>query len=157
MARIPSALVAFLETGRVLVMGTRDASLIPEALDVMGLRVHADRDHVTTFVPRAVGARTLANIEATRDVAIVAEQPITHRSYQLKGRMVALREANEADRELIESYILELAREFEIVGIPRRLSLRFNRWPAVAVDVRVRDIFDQTPGPVAGKPFAGGV
>lgn len=139
----------------MLVMGTRNADLMPECLDVMGLRVHPDGAHVTTYIPRAVGARTLANLEATRDVAIVASEPITHRSYQLKGRMIALREANEEDRERIEKYIHELAKEFEIVGVPRRLCLRFTRWPAVAVDVRVRDVFDQTPGPVAGQPLPG--
>jgi hypothetical protein len=104
-------------------------------------------------VPVAVGARTLANLESTRNVALIAEQPITHRCYQLKGRMIARRDGGGDDQRLIERYMQELAEEFEKVGVPRRLSLRLNRWPAVAVDIRVDDVFDQTPGPAAGKPL----
>jgi hypothetical protein len=36
------------------------------------------------------------------------------------------------------------------VGVPRRVSGRLAHWPAFAIDLRVEETFDQTPGPHAG-------
>jgi len=43
----------------------------------------------------------------------------------------------------------------DLVGVPRRITRSLARWPAFAVDVEVDAVFDQTPGPRAGRLVKG--
>ena len=75
---------------------------------------------------------------------------VDHRSYQVKGRMKRVRDADEHDRSSIERYRDALAQHYGAVGMPPRLTYRICHWPAHAVSLEVETIFLQTPGPGAG-------
>jgi hypothetical protein len=36
------------------------------------------------------------------------------------------------------------------IGIPRRVTRAVTCWPAFAIQMKVEEIYDQTPGPKAG-------
>ena len=151
---LPEEHVTFIESGVSLLVGTRDANLRPFALRGMGVKVHADRNTLTVFIPDPTGKRTLADLRDNGRIALTFTRPIDHRSMQLKGKAIAFRAASEEERPLLESYVEGWARHLEVVGLPRAIGSRLTYWPATAVDVTIESSFHQTPGPSAGKSMA---
>ena len=135
-------------------LGTRDAALQPECVPVMGARPHRDRNSVTVFVPQALAAATLVNLEDNSQVAISVTRPSDDISMQIKGRAVAVRETTDADRAAQEQFRGALVEQLAIVGLPRAITRRMAWCPSVAIQVDVDDVFVQTPGPGAGRRFA---
>jgi len=146
---ISPELAEFLESGISIQVGSRDARLTPEVARAFGARVEAGGREVTLFLPVATAGRTLANARENGRLA-VCFSAIDHRSYQVKGRLKAVREADERDRAAIERYRAALAQIYGVVGMPPRLTYRIRHWPAHAVCIEVEALFLQTPGPGAG-------
>lgn len=68
----------------------------------------------------------------------------------MKGRVVAIRGADGADRRVIDAYRAALCESWGWVGVPTRAVLRVAHWPCQAVRFAVGSVFVQTPGPGAG-------
>jgi hypothetical protein len=143
--------VEFIESGVSILVGTRDAELSPACGRAMGARVDLERGVLTIYLPEATSARTLANLRDNAQIAVTFSRPMTHRSLQVKGVCAAVRASGEADRVTQEQYRAGYAEQLLVVGVPRAQSSRMTYWPSVAVDVAVRDLFVQTPGPGAGR------
>ena len=152
-AMVSREVAAFLESGVSLLVGTRDSRLVPEAIRAFGARVESGAEEATVFLPVAPAARTLANLRENSRIAVCFSRPGDHRSVQLKGGVVSIREADETDRTAIDRYRQLLSEALRAVGVPPRLSRRFAHWPAMAVRFRVQAVFVQTPGPGAGAPL----
>lgn len=148
---IPPELVPFLESGLSTLIGTRDASGLPECLRAVGVRVLPDRACVRVYLPVATAARTVANLRDNGRIALALSMPPTDRTVQLKGQVRALREAVEGDRSELDALFASFVAHLAAVGLPSRVTQRIARWPAWAVDVAVEEIFVQTPGPRAGS------
>lgn len=155
MATIDPALVEFLSSGVVLGCASRDARLVPRSVWPVGIRVEAGGEEVTVFLPVATAAEVVANLKDTRRIAVVATAPVDHRSVQLKGQVMEIRPASDAERSQIDSHRAALTRTLEPLGVPRSVMLRIDHWPVHAVRFRVEHLFVQTPGPAAGKSFQG--
>lgn len=152
---ISAELVAYFESGVSVLVGTRDARLVPACARGVGVRVDAERDEMTFFLPEATAAETLANLAENGRVALCFSRPEDHRSIQVKGRVLESCPATAGDREKIERYRIALGQSWGWVGIPPRITFRLAFWPARAVRVHVEAIFSQTPGPGAGAELAG--
>ncbi len=147
-------LASFLESGIAILVGTRDGRLFPECMRATGARVEAGGAELTLFLPDAVAARTLANLRENGRIAVGFSRAGDHRSFQVKGRVLSLGPAPDADRAAIERYRCVWASELAaVVGLPPRITLRMAHWPAHAVRLRVDAVFVQTPGPGAGAPL----
>jgi hypothetical protein len=107
------------------------------------------------YLPCANAKRTVENLLATRRIAVTLAKPPTHRTVQLKGELLHIGQATEADRTEIERLFATFLDDLAYIGVPRALIVRTNRWPCWSVDFSVVDVFEQTPGPRAGKPLAG--
>lgn len=151
---IGSQLQQFLESGVSVLVGTRDRLLVPEAIRAFGLRVAADGRELEVFVPGVWAARTLANLRHNGRVAVAAARPADHRSVQVKGAVVAIRDGDAADAAEIERYRELLVLDFAAIGYPPRILHRLNARPCHVVRLRVEALFEQTPGPRAGVPLA---
>jgi len=149
---ISPELAEFLESGISIQVASRDARLMPEVARALGARVEHGGREVTLFLPAATAERTLANARDNGRLA-VCFSAIDHRSYQLKGRLKSVREADERDRRAIERYRAALGQIYGAVGMPPRLTYRIRHWPAHAVCLEVESLFLQTPGPGAGGAF----
>lgn len=147
---IPEELAEFFEGGLSILVGTRDASLRPEATRGCGAVVHPDRTRLTVFLPTEVAGRALANLRDNGLISVGFSSILDARTLQVKGRLEELRDATEADRPVITHYHAAYAEILYFTGLPRALSRRFNVWPSIAVTFVVTDIFHQTPGPNAG-------
>ena len=153
---IPGELARFLEDGQIACVATRTADLKPEYVDASALRVEAERGLVTVFLPQALAGPTLANLRDNGQIAVGASRPTDHRSLQLKGVFVDERLAGEEDRAELHRYLEKLTRHLGLVGIPRSVCQRIVTWPSCLIRFAVRDIFEQSPGPGAGRRLGPG-
>jgi hypothetical protein len=153
---ISAELTEFIEAGLSMLVGTRDARLLPDYVRAVGARVEKGGREVTVFLPAATSAASIANLAENGRIAMCLSRPVDHRTVQLKGRVVASGAAAESDRAVIERYRMEFAATLGYIGVPPRLTLRMNHWPSHAVRFRVESLFDQTPGPGAGAEIRRG-
>lgn len=151
---LPPEIVAFIDDGVTLAIGTRDASAMPETVRGCGVVVLPGAARLRVYVPADNGALTLANLRDDPRIAITMCRPITHRTIQVKGRAIAIRDADPSERPVVEAYRAAYQRILGVIGLPARISSRLAIWPAAAVDVELAEVFAQTPGPDAGAPLA---
>jgi hypothetical protein len=143
-------LACFLEEGLSTHIATRNERLQPNAARVAALRVEADGQHVTAFVPTAGAQQVLPDLHANGQVALVCARPPDERGCQVKGVFVGAWDARDEDRVLVNAQWERLRDKLELIGLPRLASDGWPMWPCVAIRVRVQAVFDQTPGPGAG-------
>jgi len=151
---LPEEIVELIASGVDVYVGTRDGSLEPESMMAMGVRAHPDRATLTVHLPAALAEATRRNLEANGEIAVTLIRPSDFKAVQVKGRAGAIRPSNELDREIQSIFRAALVEQFETVGIPRSTTRRLVWWPSLAVEVHVRDVFTQTPGPRAGEPLS---
>jgi len=161
---LPRDLLEFFEGGVSILVGTRDAKLVPHCTRALGARVIAcgetddSRDSaggcapvVRIHIPQVTAARTIENLGDNRAIAVTFSRPLTHYSIQIKGECIRLEPSDEEGRATQLRYHAAYTEQLHAVGIPRSLVQRLVWWPSVAVDIQVRDFFVQTPGPTAGR------
>lgn len=148
---VPEDLVEFLESAVSIPFGTRDAQNRPASMRAMGVSVPPDRESILAHLPEATAERTLANLKDNGRVAVTFSRPSDYRSLQIKGRCVEVRPSTSEERTKQEIYLAGFVEELAIVGMAREASARLTYWPSVTVRVVIEAMFEQTPGPSAGK------
>lgn len=150
---ISPELQSFLESGVSLLIGTRDARMLPACMRAFGARVEPGGRELTVFLPDATSGTTLANLRDNARIAVAFSRVQDHYSLQLKGRAAELRPAAAAESVLVQRYCAAFAESLAFVGMPPATTLRMAHWPSHAVRVAVESLFAQTPGPGAGDPL----
>ena len=148
---IPPAMVELLQTGVSVVVGTRDAALMPECTRAWGIVIGKDRASVTIFLTESISRKTLQNLKENGLVAISCTRPTDHVACQVKGRLRSIRPANKQDRASSQMWHREFTGELVAIGIPSGVCEAWITEPALAVDIDVTDVFLQTPGPGTGE------
>ena len=149
-------LAEFVESGIATSVATRDAHLRPDCVRGVGARVVAGGTEIELLIPLATCWRTVANVRDNGRVAVVFGRASDHRSIQIKGRAVEVRDGGEADREYAADFLRKLANDWLVAGVPPKLTLSITTWPNVVVRVAVEEIYVQTPGPDAGAALGAG-
>lgn len=147
----------FLEGPVSVLVGTRDSRSIPEITRAWGPRVSEDRKRVSLCVPLATGRKTLDNLESNGEIAVAFALPTNYRTIQLKGRLASTGEPDRTDLSAVDRHREAFANVNESLGQPREHIEAF--WQAEIetspILVRIlfvpRQVFDQTPGPGAGR------
>ena len=139
-----------LEEGTSLLVGSVSAKGDPVCCRAVALTSNDDLATITVYVPMATSSETIANVATTRKLAVVATQPADHCATQLKGVAEGTRLAREDEAPMIQKQLLSFGKVLGVIGIPPRVTQRISFWPAFAIDMRVEEIYDQTPGPKAG-------
>ncbi|MBS0332976.1 MAG: hypothetical protein JSS35_09430 [Proteobacteria bacterium] len=107
-----------------------------------------------TFVSRAQWPRLLEAIGPGDPVAVTFSRVQDYRTYQVKGRLVALRAAEPDDLEFIERYQHAVGRLMASVGVPQAFVARWLiRQDMAVLSLDTDAVFVQTPGPGAGRPL----
>jgi hypothetical protein len=153
---ITPELAEFFASGIATIVGSCDERLRPDCMRAIGVRADAATGEVEVLLPVANAERTLANLRANGRIAVTFGRAVDHRSIQVKGRMLEIRDGVEADRELAEQFLRNLAADWVPGGIPPRITKSLTSWPAAVVRLAVEELFVQTPGPGAGAELAGG-
>ena len=147
-------LAEHLASGVVIYVATADAQRAPEAMFGMGAKIDCERRVVTLYLAAPSREATLENLARDPRIAATFTRPADHKSLQVKGRVLRVRESTEADRDVQAVHRAALVEQFAGVGIPRATTRRVVWWPSVAVELEVCDVFTQTPGPRAGEQLA---
>lgn len=144
-----------LECGVATVVGTHDADLVPEVARGWGVRVLPDGRTVEVCIGLPSGRRTMSNLAANGHIAVTCVRPSNYRQVQLKGHVVATLEASSEDHAWVERHQQAFGHEVAQVGIGADLVTAF--WSNDDAMVKVRfvaeDVYEQTPGPDAGRPL----
>ncbi|HET9952997.1 MAG TPA: pyridoxamine 5'-phosphate oxidase family protein [Polyangiaceae bacterium] len=148
---LPSALIPFVESGLSTIVGTVSSSGQPECMRGIGLVTSDAGSIARVFLPCDTAGKTVENLRKTRRIAVTVSQPSTHRTVQIKGQLLSLGLASDADRSQIERLFGCFAQELVVIGLPPPILDRVQRWPCWAADFAVGEVFVQTPGPRAGQ------
>jgi len=140
-----------LQTGVSVIVGTRDASFMPESTRAWGIHVAKDCASVTIFLTEAISKKTLQNLRDNGLVAISCTRPTDHAACQLKGRLRTIRPAGQADHEQSTNWHRDFTQELVAIGVPSGMCEAWMTEPALAVEIDVTEVFHQTPGPGAGE------
>jgi len=134
--------------------GTRDRDLVPSGCRVSAWRVNPDGHTMTLFIPEPLVDRVIASLEENGQLAVTVGEHPTHETYQMKGKYLSHRAVEVDDLPLVARFRERLVRAIrsEIPpGIPEAFVGGFAvHDPAVAVDMEIREVYLQTPGPGAG-------
>ena len=150
-------LKAYLESGVSVVVGTRDADLVPEITRAWGLLVSKDRKSISLCVPLATSHKTLDNLAGNGQIAVCCSLPSSYKTVQLKGQCSETTGAGRADLAVVARHREAFGRLNARIGFPRRHTETFWRSELETSPVLVKlrfvfeQIFDQTPGPDAGS------
>ncbi|RYY81227.1 MAG: hypothetical protein EOO24_42515 [Comamonadaceae bacterium] len=152
-------LLAMMERGVSVIVGSRDAALRPSIMRALGSCIEDGGRKVTVFVSRRQSRQLVQDIAATGHVAAVFSEPSTHRTVQVKARRALLRSATADDGPLLARYLASMEHEIQQVGFAPRLTramLAHTLEDLVAISFEPEVAFDQTPGPRAGTRLFGG-
>jgi hypothetical protein len=158
-AILPPDLLAMMERGVSVIVGSRDAALRPSIMRAVGSSVEEGGRKVTVFVSRRQSRQLVQDVAATGHVAAVFSEPSTHRTVQVKAKRAELRNATAADEPLLARYLASMEHEIQQVGFPPRMTralLAHKLEDLVAIRFEPEVAFDQTPGPKAGTRLFGG-
>jgi len=144
-------LVEFLESGVSIVVGSRDANNRPECARGLGVKVADDRRTLSLYLNAALAERMRADFADNGRIAIGFSRIVDHRAVQLKGRVIGMRPATEADHAVQDRYLAAFAEQVSYAGLPRSVVRSVRLRPALAVELEVDELFHQTPGPGAGR------
>ena len=144
-------LAAFVASGLSITLAVRDANLESDAAPAWAALARDDREHVTLYVPADAARPVLVRLRAHPEIAVLFDRPTEHRVRQLKGRYVRSRRARVAERAEVERQLDGFRRDLETFGIPRTMSAEWKVWPCVAIEMRVTEAYEQSPGPGTGE------
>jgi hypothetical protein len=152
---IPGKIVRFLEQhANMGFAGIRDRDLVPSGCRVSAWRVHPDGHTMTLFIPNPLVDQVIASLEDNGQLALTVEENGTHETYQLKGQYVSHRAVEVDDLPVVARFrdrFLRSIRHEIPPGVPEEFVGAFAvPDPAVVVDVDMREVYLQTPGPGAG-------
>lgn len=150
---VSEELATFLESGLSITVATRDGEMQPDGALAWAARVHDDRTHLTLFLYEKAAKEMLRNLKAHPLIAIAFDRPTTHRACQVKGVYLSSRRARAAERAVVERQVEGFAADLEGIGIPRAMTAGWATWPCTAFEMRVTELYEQTPGPGAGEPL----
>lgn len=152
--RLSDELVELVESGVSMLVGTCDAAGRPEAVRGLGARVSEDRRRVTVMLNAALAARTRDNLLEHGRLAVAFSRIFDHRTIQLKGHVVSIRDGDPGDHALQERYVVAFAEQVSLAGLPRSVVRNVRLEPCLVVELEVDALFEQTPGPRAGEALS---
>jgi hypothetical protein len=155
---IPGKIVRFLhEHANMAFGGIRHRDLRPAGCRVSAWQVGADGRTLTAWVPvpEAFRANFLDALLDNRQFALTVEEHPAHETYQLKGLYLRHRDATADDRTPVERQRERLTRVMRSVAPPGfdvgRVVAIMHPDPTYVIEIDVREVFLQTPGPGAGR------
>ena len=152
---IPDEVAQFLQQGLSIHVATRDAQMAPLGARALAVRVHENGRRLTVYVAEAAAERLRAALDASRQAAVNVGRPVDDRACQVKGVLEGMQPADATDRRLIESQWRGFLDQLTLVGIAPDAVAAWVTWPALAIELRVTAVFEQTPGPLAGTALPG--
>ena len=116
-----------------------------------GVEVDAPGGALTVFLPASGAEVTLSNLRDNGQIALTFSRAFDHRSLQVKGRVFSINESDERQRRLQDRYFARFCEGLIFIGHSQDVLDRIRYYPSYALSFRIESMFDQTPGPGAGR------
>jgi hypothetical protein len=149
--------IAFLRSRPIAMLCTRDAHNRPYGHE--SCLPHIEADHVIVLVAEQLARNLVENVRNNGAAALlVSRAPGDHRSVQLKGRITDI-ELPAVRTEMFENLerLVDTYRGYMPEDAARAMWLRMSQQRMYRLRLEVAEVFDQTPGPGAGRRIAGGL
>ncbi|UHD17872.1 hypothetical protein [Thiocapsa bogorovii] len=133
---------------------SHDAAGVPSLARAFGCRVAEDRREVVVFVPTRSGDALLRDLAAGAPIAVVFSRPKTHETLQLKAHAARLEPLGPTDRQRMRASGSAFAAELIALGYSAAFAHALvapSKEDGVSVVFSPTLLFDQTPGPRAGR------
>jgi hypothetical protein len=131
-------------------VGSCDGNMIPMARQCWGVDIKAT-DVISIYVVAAQFEPMLKNFQHHGRITVALTDPNDHTSYQMKGQFLKARAMAEDEAGLQQQYRVKLANVISTLGYPKEIAERYAHHADLAIEIEVEQIFNQTPGPGAGK------
>ena len=139
----------------MIIVGTRDEANRPEIGRAVGARPDPSGKRIDLIVSEWQWPATTANIRASGRAAVTFSRPSDYRTYQIKGP-ADVHPAGQEDIACAERYCKAAASLLAELGLDEHLAAHWlTRRDAALIRLRAEQVFEQTPGPRAGRPIAG--
>jgi hypothetical protein len=142
---------ALIESDPAVTVSTRSSDLFPHGVRAWGPRVSTDGRSIEVFIDRPNSGRCVEDLQDNGRIAACFVHIQTLQSLQLKGRCVEIGDPATEDWAWIERHRAAFTEATASIGfIPEMVR---NMWSTQVVKLRfvIEELFDQTPGPNAGK------
>ena len=147
---IDDELAAFVQRGVSAMLATVDDTSFPDATRVNGVAALDDRRLRILVAADATAARANA-VDGAR-VAVLVTELVSYRSIQFKGVVLDAAPARTpGDLGLADHHLASFVAAAPHVGIEPAKAAQFFATELVPIVVGVESLFDQTPGPGAGR------
>lgn len=136
-------------------LAVADAYLRPYSLRGFGVRVQKGSDVLRIYIIRTQASKLLASIEGgSKVITGLFTDGRTNESYQLKGTLLSCKPCSDEDGDGVD---LQRYREGSLRVFPKL----YDQFPLTTtvcshVSYQVTDIYTQTPGTDAGRPYRNG-
>lgn len=150
--------VAFLQGTLSMNVGAVGRDGWPCVCRAQGLVVARDRRSLTVLLSASRGRGVLEALDAGSAITLVASRPATHATLQLKAARAARATVSAAQRAASARCVAAFGAELETLGyaaeLKSTLAAVLPTDDPVALRFAPEIVFDQTPGPDAGRVLA---
>lgn len=140
----------FLTLGLSILAVTRDAKMVPNVTRSGGARLGED-GALRVLVAMPEGEQSLANLGENGLIALTCVLPSTYRTLQVKGRDARRIEWPEQEA-IAAAHRPAFSAEVVPLGLPPTIGACLWSDEFVTIAFTPLEVFDQTPGPMAGLP-----
>ena len=150
---------AFICSGLSITASSRDGRFIPSISRVLACAVNDSRNQLRIVVVKSQALQLLLDIKASTEIAVVFSQPSSHKTLQIKGKNTHQSDIQDGDIVLIDQCIRGFADNLASIGYPREFAHAFHHYSpddVAAISFTPVALFEQSPGPDAGKALAFG-
>lgn len=130
---------------------------IPASSRAYAARVEGER--IKLFVERQLGSELIQNLLSSNQIAVVFCLPEGEQAIQIKGTDIQITPSTAEDLPRIQAYCDDFVDTVCPLGYMRPFLAAYiacDTSQAIAISFTPTDVFEQTPGPLAGQQVAGG-
>ncbi|TPM90941.1 hypothetical protein [Mesorhizobium sp. B2-1-3A] len=136
----------------MILVSTRNAAFRPAIGRGTGAAHVASLGCIDVLVSRTQWPEVVENAALGAPVAVTMVRPHDYRAFQVKGSILAVSPADDADRARAQNYISEMLVVMEALGVtPHQLSHTLVDSDLLRIRFQPTDVFSQSPGPGAGE------
>ena len=146
----------FIQQGVAAAVSACDEALRPSMARVIGTRLSEDGRCISVLVLRSQSPLLLRDAAPGRRIAAVFCLPENERALQIKGVVLAQEPPQADDWPRVLEHRIAFADQIEPKGYAREFSDYYHAAAAddlVAISFAPDALFEQTPGPQAGRPM----
>ncbi|MBB6486599.1 hypothetical protein [Rhizobium lusitanum] len=136
----------------MILFATRDEAGRPMIGRGSGVRFDRQSRHIHFLASRCQWPKAVGEALAGRPIATTYVRADDYKACQIKGRILEAEPASAAWQALGQAYVAEQLSRMLALGVTQmQLSSTLSDQELVCLTIEPREIFEQTPGPGAGR------